>query len=88
MLLKLVFVHSFLAAQLDVRENKGCLSCFTLSSLFETSSSPDEDIFEEEELEFIYSYILPSEDKHLAVAEADNNSQEDKADTDTLKGER
>ena len=52
LLLKLVFVHSVLAAQKDVTEKKGCLSCFILSSLFETSSSPDEDIFEEEELEF------------------------------------
>ena len=68
LLLKLVFVHSVLAAQKDVTEKKACLSCFILSSLFETSSSPDEDIFEEEELEFIYSYISPSEDKHLAGA--------------------
>lgn len=60
------------------------MSCFILSSLFETSSSPEEDIFEEEELEFIYSSISPSEDKHLAEAHADNNSgQEDKADADT-----
>ena len=52
LLLKLVFVYSVLAAQKDVTEKKACLSCFILSSLFDTSSSPDEDIFEEEELEF------------------------------------
>ena len=55
-----------------------------MSAISVRSNSHGEEIFEEEDVEFMYSHIAPCKGKPLAEADSGNNSQEDQADADSF----